>query len=197
MQLAPRLRRVSGFTAIELLITISMLGILMALALPSFREWIVNARIRTTAEVLQNNLRLAQAEALRRNRVVVFALTNATPAANATAFANARNWMIQTIGVMTGESAEFVQGGTFTDAQGAVAVAGNGATCFNSMGRLVPVAGTATGVSAACTVPTTGPAIFDVTATGSTNFRPLRVTVTVGGQVRMCDMARAGQPDGC
>lgn len=174
-----------GFTAVELLVTMSMIGLLTALGLPSFNEWLTNTRIRTTAETLQNSLRLAQAEAVRRNRQTVFALTNATPVLNVTAVANARNWMIQTVPAITGEAAEFVQGGTFNDAQVGVTVTGAAATCFNSIGRLV--ANPTPGVNVACTVAAGTLPQFSVTSTGSGAYRPLTVTVAVGGQVRMCD----------
>jgi type IV fimbrial biogenesis protein FimT len=198
----------SGFTLIELLITISLVGLLMAMGMPSFNQWIINTRIRSAAEQLQNGLRLAQAEALRRNRQVVFSLTNADPALNAAATANAANWMMQTIPINTSETALFVQGGSFANSQQGVTVSGAAATCFNSIGRLV--ANTTTGVTATCTLP--GPAAtgacsgipaglptFTVTSTATTTPRALCVTVALGGQVRMCDPKRslASSPDGC
>lgn len=192
-------RRSSGFTAIELLVTISMIGILTALGLPSFNEWIVNQKIRTTAETLQNSLRLAQAEAVRRNRQVMFVLTNSNPGdADPAAADDARNWVIQSVLAFSGDQVEFIQGGTFSEQQGGIAVSGLGATCFNSIGRVVPNA------TVGCTVPTgsTGSTLrqFRVTAaTSPANYRELRVTVSIGGQVRMCDASRAASTasDGC
>jgi type IV fimbrial biogenesis protein FimT len=45
-------------------------GILLALAMPGFSNWLRNARVRTTAESVQNGLQLARAEAVRRNTPV-------------------------------------------------------------------------------------------------------------------------------
>ncbi|EWS54273.1 MULTISPECIES: prepilin-type N-terminal cleavage/methylation domain-containing protein, partial [unclassified Methylibium] len=61
-----------GFTLVELMVTITLLAILLALAVPSFTLWINNTRVRSTAQVLQDGLRQAQAEAVRRNRTVSF-----------------------------------------------------------------------------------------------------------------------------
>lgn len=197
-----------GFTLTELLIAISLIGILMAMGMPAFNEWIVNTRIRSAAEQIQNALRLAQAEALRRNRQVVFALTNADPALNAAAAANARNWMIQSIPINASETAEYVQGGSFANAQQGVTVTGSAATCFNSVGRLV--ANNSTGVGASCSLTVGSPPpectmvqaglpVFSVTSTATSAPRSLCVTVALGGQVRMCDPKRslASAPDGC
>ena len=70
-----------GFTLIELLTTLSVLAVLIQLSLPSFTIWISNTRVRTVADTLQNGVRLAQAEAVRRNRQVVLSFTNGTPVA--------------------------------------------------------------------------------------------------------------------
>ncbi|MBK7423660.1 MAG: GspH/FimT family pseudopilin [Propionivibrio sp.] len=61
---------------IELLIGVAVLGILLALGASSFRVWIGNMRIRTTAEAIQNGLQLARGEAVRRNALVRFQLVN-------------------------------------------------------------------------------------------------------------------------
>ena len=71
--------RQRGMTIVELMVTISILALLLFLAAPDFRTWILNTRVRSVAEALQNGVRQAQAEAVRRNRTVVFFLTNAEP----------------------------------------------------------------------------------------------------------------------
>lgn len=40
----------NGFTLIELMIAITIMGILMVIAIPHFSSWILNSRIRNTAE---------------------------------------------------------------------------------------------------------------------------------------------------
>jgi len=189
-------RHASGFTLIEMMVTVTLLGILTMLAMPSFTTWIANNKVRTVSDSLQNGLRLAQTEALRRSRPVVFSLTNsAAPQNDLTAVADGSNWSLNVAKSSLDASNVFVQGGVLSDVAAGVKVKGAAAVCFNAMGRLV--ANSDTGVDgASCS---TGSSIFayDIAANGSD--RPLRVLVGLGGQVRMCDPARklADSPDGC
>jgi len=67
-------RRPRGFTLVELMVTIAVLGLLMLATLPSVGVWLRNAEIRTAAESLQSGLQKARAEAVRRNQPVLFSL---------------------------------------------------------------------------------------------------------------------------
>lgn len=191
---APQGRRGKGFTIIELMTTVAILSIVLALAVPSFTEWIRNNQVRTVSDSLQNGLRTAQAESLRRNRQVVFYLTNArVQAINGTAAANGRNWAMQTVAAFDDTNPEFIQSGTLGDVSPTTAIAGPAAICFSSNGRVVANP-SGTGVSgAACAA---GGATYTVT---QANARTMSVRVTMGGQVRMCDPQRsaATSPDGC
>lgn len=62
----------TGFSLIELLIVIVMIGILSSLAAPSYQEMIENTKIRTAAESIQSGFQIARAEAVKRNRSVQF-----------------------------------------------------------------------------------------------------------------------------
>lgn len=70
-------RAARGFTAIELMVVISILAILAALALPSFRGVIERYRVARAAEDLTATIYLARAEAIRRGATVI--LQRATP----------------------------------------------------------------------------------------------------------------------
>ncbi|MCB1588313.1 MAG: GspH/FimT family pseudopilin [Xanthomonadales bacterium] len=59
-----------GFTVIELLITLTMLGILVALALPSFREAGLNTASTAQVNDLSTALNLARSEATKQARPV-------------------------------------------------------------------------------------------------------------------------------
>lgn len=183
-----------GFTLIELVVTISLLGILMALGLPSFNAWVQNSKVRAVTDSLQTGARLAQAEAVRRNRQMVLTLTNAQPALNATAVANGTNWSVQSV-AQFGEVAAFVQGGALADVASSVTITGPASICFNSNGRLV--ANASPGPSgASCSA---GIATYDFAHPKAD--RNLRVIVQVAGQVRLCDPKRPTlsdtSPDGC
>jgi type IV fimbrial biogenesis protein FimT len=198
-----------GVTLIELLVTIALVAILMRLAIPSFSAWIANNKVRTVADALQNGLRTASSEALRRNRQVTFTLTNQEPSDTSTAAANGRNWAVHRLPALTSENGPvLIKSGSFGSSTSGAAIAGPAAICINSAGRVV--ANNATGVpnavcSAAasqnCAAGTSGmaslAACYQVTAPGSD--RTLQVTVGFSGQVRMCDPKRslASSPDGC
>lgn len=188
-----------GFTLVELLTTVALLSILLALAAPSFTTWIRNTRVRTASDALQNGLRLAQAEAVRRNRQVVFSLTNAQPSLTSVAVANGVNWAIHSIPLVGDEAREFVQGGALADFTGGVTITGRAALCFNSAGRQAANPDPGFGAAIPCTVSAATPFVrYDLAATGSD--RPLQITVSLGGQVRLCDPNRtlsATVPEGC
>lgn len=195
-----RRARAAGFTLIELMVTVTLLAILAMLAAPSFSTWIKNSQLRTTAEALQNGLRLAQAEALRRNRQTVFSLTNsASPESSLTAVTNGRYWSINTV-ALSGETtdvAAFVQSGVLGSSGAGVSITGPASICFSSLGRLITNAtpgidgGTCTANAAVD---------YNLSLPDATDTRRLRVTVALGGQVRMCDRDKtlsASHPDGC
>ncbi|SDX62660.1 type IV fimbrial biogenesis protein FimT [Collimonas sp. OK242] len=194
-----------GFTLIELAITLTVMTILLLMVVPSFIGWMNNSKVRSVAEALQNGLRAAQAEAVRRSHQTAFVLTNAAPAPNtaASTSGSGSNWYIQVLPVYTGETLgtdAFVQGGAFGNlAPGVKVTATASLVCFNSMGRLVANsdATTSANFGTTCTAPP-GNITYDVTLTGATH--PLRVLVGLGGQVRMCDTTRTlspTAPDGC
>jgi type IV fimbrial biogenesis protein FimT len=70
----------NGFTLLELLITVAIIGIVIAIATPSFMSMITSQRAKSSALQLQNDLVTAKNEALKQNRTITFRLTrtNAT-----------------------------------------------------------------------------------------------------------------------
>jgi type IV fimbrial biogenesis protein FimT len=209
--LTERVKPVAGFTLIEMLVTIVIFGVLAALTVPSMQVWMANTRVRAVADSLQNGLRLAQAESLRRSRQVVFALTNDSPNFQSPAFTAAAagvNWAVVTIPVVAGETSEFIQSGVLATGVSNVTVSvanGSGAeVCFNSVGRLV--SNSATGVpGGTCSVPAGGfgantqpMLVYQVQMTnGSTKqLTPLYVEVALGGQVHLCDPSQATNTSG-
>ena len=62
-----RLAGTSGLTLMELMVTVAILAILVALAMPSFNAFVAKGRLSGAAEALAQELQLAKSEALRRN----------------------------------------------------------------------------------------------------------------------------------
>ncbi|MBN2856215.1 MAG: GspH/FimT family pseudopilin [Halothiobacillaceae bacterium] len=81
-----RHKRAQGFTIIELMITLTVAAILLAIAIPSFTYLTVSSKLTTTANSLVNALGTARSEAIKRNTNVVVgmdgsvAITSVTPA---------------------------------------------------------------------------------------------------------------------
>lgn len=189
-----------GFTTIELAVTLVVMSLLMIIAIPSFGSWLADSRIRSTAESMQNGLRMALAEAMRRNRVSVFALTRNAPGTAAPLAPNGPNWLVgllplaNTDEVGTG-ALQYVQGSSY-GTQAAVTVQGPAVLCFGPLGQQVPLDSASNGLSADCS--SDNPTVYTVAAAGGD--RPLQLQVYLGGRVRLCDPAKTlseENPDGC
>jgi len=80
-------QRVSGFTLIELMITITVAAILLGIAIPSFNYLTVSSKLTTTANDLVTAIGVARSEAIKRNAVIDLnsdgsvSITTAAPAA--------------------------------------------------------------------------------------------------------------------
>ena len=64
----------AGFTLIELATALAVLALLIVLAMPSYRVWIANSRVRSSSESIQNGLRLARNQAVDLAQRVRFEL---------------------------------------------------------------------------------------------------------------------------
>jgi type IV fimbrial biogenesis protein FimT len=82
-----------GFSLIELIIGVVIIGILTSMAIPAFGTWSQNTQIRNAADSIQNGLQQARVEAIRRNTPVRFQLT--TTVDNSCAISTGQaNWVI-------------------------------------------------------------------------------------------------------
>jgi type IV fimbrial biogenesis protein FimT len=160
-------RSIDGFTLVELLVTISVTAILMAIATPAMRALIENVRIRATSESLQNGLSLARAEAVRRNQRIEFVRLST-------------GWVVRVPGTTTalhsGSGKEGNKGIALT-----IAPTGADRVTYDSFGR------TTTNADGSASLTSVGIASANPPSVG--NYRPLRVQIQATGSPRVCNPA--------
>jgi len=165
-----------GFTIIEIGISLVVLGILLAVGLPSFVTWIANTQIRTGAEGVLNGIQLARAEAVRRNMNTQIVLTEAASIPATT------GWTVRVVG-----SGEVVQSRSANEgspnAQLLIEPANGTTLTFNGMGRVIANPDASPAMTRVDIVnPQGGTCVAD-----GGSMRCLSIRVGSGGNVRMCD----------
>ena len=174
-----------GFSLVELATAMTIIAILMMLGMPSFSEYINNARLGAVAQSFYAGLSQARSEAIRRNVAVEFAMTN-TPIGvgieNSLApDVTGKNWVIRSQTVNPGpydapaiESKSALEGGGATPRVTILATAP--IVRFNGLGAANAGVIAIENPSAGLCVPA-GP------------VRCWNIVVAPGGQVRLCDPA--------
>jgi len=177
----------NGFTAVELMVTLSIMVILSTLALPAFHTFMAENRARSKAIELAAALQTAQSEAMRRNREVVFSFTDSpNPSIALTASATGKGWAISAL-PLSGASVtatEVVNVGGYAEGTGDVQISAPAASlCFLPNGSLK--ANTSTGITGAnCFVdPANGVSIVLKPASGA---KAWQVQVTPLGKILSC-----------
>lgn len=165
--------RQHGFTLTELLVAIMIVGILMAIAAPSFQTWLKNSQIRNAAESITNGLQRARAEAVSRNTDVAFALGAGLDS----------SWSVSVAGSGI-DSRTNLEGSK--DVALTVTPAGTTTVTFNNFGGVKPNNQDGSAPFTSVLVKTTG------------GTRNLQVEIGVGGNAKMCDpSAPAGSTTAC
>lgn len=191
-------KRQRGLNLVEAVVALAILGLLTAVAVPSFAEWMASTRMRTVAELTQNGLQKARGEALRRNRQVTFWLVSSVDSSCALSSVSP-SWVIS-IDDPTGKCATAPSATTaprIVEAHGAGQLPGG----------ISIEALDASGAAAASSVTFNG---FGQVAAGSlarvrikhvdTSQRELRIEISPSGGVRMCEPAverNKGDPREC
>ncbi len=187
------LRSNAGFTLIEILISMALFSILLALAVPSFSEWIQNQQIRTTAEGIYSALQRAQAEAAKRNQPVDFALISSIPSPGTAPVTSntGPNWVVAVDQGGAPTAAGFIQGGLGAESgKNASITTSQNVVTFYGTGTLPP--------GAAAAVVTVANPTGGACATAAGPMQCLKITVAPYGKIRMCNPAQpAGSPQGC
>jgi type IV fimbrial biogenesis protein FimT len=210
MLTAPSARR--GFSLIELMVVLVLVGICLTMTVRAFAGWSADARVRTTAESLVNALRVAQANAIAHNRTVAFTLATGEPVVGAAPSGSGNTWY-SALAPLPGSNeaaATLLEGATVArqygvtltgspDLAGTSKSGSSAPLCFDAMGRLATENVATGGTALACTAPADGlPVVYQISAAGAA--RQFRVYVYPGGRARMCDAAKAlsnNNPDGC
>lgn len=194
-----------GFSLIELLVVMALIGVMMAMAVPAFGKWSADAHVRAAAESLVNAIRLTQATGVAKGRTSQFALTtDAPPVVTSTPVADSPNWFAELNPLVGSDETQASLGLILKSTEGtqhSIAISGPALTCFSATGRQVTLLASATSTGAACTAPTndqTSPTTYTVSRANAS--RSFKVLVYLGGRVRMCDAAKtlsSSNPDGC
>ncbi|PZP35717.1 MAG: hypothetical protein DI603_02810 [Roseateles depolymerans] len=197
-----------GVGLIELMVALVIAGILMAVAAPSFSNWIAGTRIRSTAEALIAGLQYAKSEATGRNTQVRFQLTTSLDA-SCELSTSGRNWVVDVVdtdpdtdsvahqcnATPDGSTAPSILQVRSENESGNVQVsADSDQVIFNGFGRQSPIApATTTSAITFDIVPASG-----VCAANGGPITCLRIIVAPAGQIRMCNPAIAsGDPQAC
>lgn len=188
-----------GFTIIELMVSLTIVGALLAMGIPSISGMIQNAKLGSAAKSYLIGVQTARSEAIRRNLPFDFVLTDSSPAASVTGSANGKNWVVR---------GPDVAGGAVSMLEGKLATEGSGqkdATSVRIFGAVTaPTATTFSGVltfdgfggvSSKQTVQLTidNPAGGACAVAGGTGgpMRCQRIIVRPGGQISVCDTGAA------
>jgi type IV fimbrial biogenesis protein FimT len=191
-------RSTAGFSLIELMVTLAVLGALLMAVTPLVRDWMLDTEIRNAAESISSGLNRARAEAVRRNEPVLFSLVSnvdhpGTLDNNCTVSSTSASWVVSldppaghcadTLGTTTGTRlvARHARGdgspGVTVEVRDAAcgSTTGLGQVLFNGFGRAQAVP-----APMRCIV---------VRHPGSSSTRTLHLVLNNGGTVRTCDPA--------
>jgi type IV fimbrial biogenesis protein FimT len=172
--------RAPGFSLIEMLISLAVLGLLLMLGLPSFSAWLQNQQLRAGSDALVNGLQTARSEAIRRNLLIQIVVGPGT------------GWSVSEAVSGAAIQSRVSQEGS---ANAVLTATPNGATTvtFTQLGSVTA------NLDASAT-----PAQFDVSNPVGGSCQPagamrcLRVVVSGGGMLKMCDpIVAAPDPRAC
>ncbi|MEN5180387.1 GspH/FimT family pseudopilin [Comamonas testosteroni] len=185
---ARKVSRYLGFTMVELMVTMAVMAVLAAIALPSFQIFMAENRASSKTMELVAAIKTAQSEALRRSRQVLFTFTDSSMPSTALVGAiNGKSWATVVLPLADAPSSvtpEVVNVGGYSEGTADVVVdASTTAMCFMPDGSIK--ANTATGVSGAnCSVNASSGAQFLIQPSRGT--KRWQISVSPTGKVTSC-----------
>ena len=190
-----------GFSLIEIAVSLAVMGILLASAMPSIGAWMGNTRIRNTAESINEGLQKARTEAVRRNVPITFYMVSLTDPKvldnSCTLNATGGSWVVSALdpslhcadSPSTTTSPKLVVARAVGDGGDGVSVSATQAdgtsaatsVTFNAFGQVTgsnPIGNIAV-----------------VSSTGGSDYRQLKLIVSTGGRILMCDQGVSDTTD--
>jgi type IV fimbrial biogenesis protein FimT len=183
------MKRQRGFSLIEMVVVVVIMGILLGLGLPSYRTYMANQRIVASAEVFMTGLQMARAEAVKLNQRVEFILTDVDPtpaSVDTTSTSTAgRNWIVRALAA--GGNA-FIEGKSGAEGSGSATGAGSPVVLTGSLAAVTfDGFGMPVGLTTTATFDFSNPSAGSCAPAGP--VRCLQVRLSRGGQARLCDPA--------
>lgn len=192
-----------GLTLLEVMVVVAIVAILAAIGVPSFRDWIQNGQIRNASESIQNGLRIAKTEAIKRNTLIRFQLTTSVDSACALSTSGS-SWVVSFDNpaglcanaafnegypaadaannpapriLQISSSADGAKNASITSTQNSVA--------FNAIGRVSPTPANEISINISN-------AVGGACAADGGAMKCLRILISAGGQIRLCEPAQIG-----
>ena len=193
------LSRQRGVTMMEVMVTVAVIAIVMAVGAPSLGSWMQNNQIKTSAQNVLNGLQLARGEAVRRNARVKFTLTDSKAATGGTT-----GWSVGCVTVTASCEAN-IQTGTSADGGTTIRLGVSTATLTGANYANAIAAGSGMTGAASVTftafgqVDTTVSNItrIDVTSATDANARRMVIRIPDGGSPLLCDPSLVGNSQSC
>jgi len=175
-----------GFNLIEILVTLTVLGVLIALGAPSLAEFLQNQQIRAATEAIVNAMQVARGEAIRRNLAVQVVLEPPTAGwticESTVAPCDSTTLTTDATLVIQSRSPEENTGNARVTPVAADLATPAAAVTFSPLGSVVTNSNGSPTLARVDVINSRDACIAD-----SGPMRCLRVVVSGGGSIRMCD----------